>query len=66
MTRRPLPQPDLLTAEEVGAALGVRPETVRRRARNDLIHTVRTPTGYPRFRRADIERLRNPKAGNGG
>jgi excisionase family DNA binding protein len=48
---------DIMTTEEVADAFGVDPKTVTRWVARGRIHSVKTPGGRHRFRRADIDRL---------
>ena len=51
-------KPRLVLAEEVAAALGCTPKTVRRLAAVGVLEPVRfTPKGHMRFRAEDVEAL---------
>ena len=49
----------LLTISEAADLLGVHQKTLRAWADKGLVAHYRTPTGYRRFDREEIERLRN-------
>jgi len=55
--------PDLLTTQEAAIALGVKPVTIRRWVRKDLIEALRLPGGRLRFRRDDILRALSTRGG---
>jgi len=48
----------LLTISQAAKVLGVHPNTLRSWADKGLIAHVKLPSGYRRFRRADVERVR--------
>jgi excisionase family DNA binding protein len=51
--------PDDLTTPAAAAALGIHPDTLARWAKQGLVPHWRTPAGHRRFRRQDIEALRD-------
>lgn len=51
---------ELLPISKAAALLGVSVDTVRRWERAGHIESTRTVGGQRRFRRGDVERLRNP------
>lgn len=58
----PAVEDELLTPEEAGAALNVRPRTVRDWQAQGRIDAVRTPGGHRRYRRGDIHALMQERA----
>lgn len=50
---------DLISVGPAAAILGVSRDTIKRYERAGLIHCRRTPTGHRRFRRVDVEKLRD-------
>ncbi len=50
--------PKLLTVSQAAGMLGVHQQTLRAWADKGLVPHVKLPSGYRRFRVADIERLR--------
>lgn len=52
--------PDLLTAPQVAALLGVSDESVRRWADTGKLRYIALPSGQRRFRRSDIEAILTP------
>ena len=64
MTAQPNRSPDaeLLTPGAVAAVLLVDPRTVTRWARAGRLDSIRTPGGHRRYRRSDIEALRDGEA----
>ncbi len=50
---------DLLSVGPAAAMLGVSPDTLKRYEKAGRIACRRTPTGHRRFRRIDVERLRD-------
>jgi len=51
---------DLLSPAEVGAALGVTDETIRRWAKTGKLPVVQMPSGRFRVRRSDVEAILAP------
>lgn len=49
----------LLGVRKAAEELGVHENTLRRWEEKGLIHAVKLPTGVRRFRREDVERLRD-------
>lgn len=45
---------ELLNVKPAATILGIHADTLRRWANLDLIASVRTPTGYRKFRRSDL------------
>lgn len=54
---------DLLRVGLASQILGVSPDTLKRYEKSGLITSTRTPTGHRRFRKDDVERLRDDQPG---
>lgn len=53
--------PDILSPAEAAELVGVHEDTLKRWAKQGRIPAIRTPSGWWRFRRSDIEALMEPK-----
>ncbi|HET7665852.1 MAG TPA: helix-turn-helix domain-containing protein [Mycobacterium sp.] len=49
---------ELMGITDAAALLGVHPNTLRKWADDGIVPHVRLPSGYRRFRRAELERFR--------
>ena len=56
--------PELLSAKDAAAKLGVSVETIRRWAKDQKISHVVLPSGHRRYRVADLDAVLDPTSGS--
>ena len=59
MAKSPLIPEKLYTTGEVAKLFGVDPHTVRRWEKEGKIKSFRTPSGQRRYKKIDVDKLRN-------